>query len=134
MATGPDCWKRCEAAPLIWRSFRPRECDDLDRNAREWIADALRRAQAPEESGDLLGLRGLVRQQLVPRLSQCGAELRNLIAGLGGKFVPPGPAGAPTRGRLDVLPTGRNFFAIDPASGSNANLVALWQSDGRSAA
>ena len=26
----------------------------------------------------------------------------------------PGPAGAPTRGRLDVLPTGRNLTTIDP--------------------
>ena len=34
---------------------------------------------------------------------------------LAGRFVPPGPAGAPARGRLDVLPTGRNLFAIDPA-------------------
>ncbi len=30
-----------------------------------------------------------------------------------GRFVPPGPSGAPTRGRLDVLPTGRNFFSVD---------------------
>jgi cobaltochelatase CobN len=41
-------------------------------------------------------------------------ELRGLLAALDGRFVPPGPAGAPSRGRLDVLPTGRNLFAIDP--------------------
>ena len=35
---------------------------------------------------------------------------------LAGRFVPPGPAGAPARGRLDVLPTGRNLFAVDPRS------------------
>jgi cobaltochelatase CobN len=47
----------------------------------------------------------------------CGpAELRGLLAALDGRFVPPGPAGAPSRGRLDVLPTGRNLFAIDPRS------------------
>jgi len=92
----------------------PAERDELNRAARAWVSDALLRANAPEEGGDLPRLRALVRQQLVPRLSQCGAELSNLIAGLSGKFVPPGPAGAPTRGRLDVLPTGRNFFAIDP--------------------
>ena len=44
------------------------------------------------------------------------AELRGLLAALDGRFVPPGPAGAPSRGRLDVLPTGRNLFAIDPRS------------------
>ena len=52
--------------------------------------------------------------QVIPRLSQCENELQNLLDGLNGRFVPPGPAGAPTRGRIDVLPTGRNFFAIDP--------------------
>jgi cobaltochelatase CobN len=36
------------------------------------------------------------------------------LRALGGQFVPPGPAGAPARGRLDVLPTGRNLYAIDP--------------------
>ena len=47
----------------------------------------------------------------------CGpAEMRGLLAALDGRFVPPGPAGARSRGRLDVLPTGRNLFAIDPRS------------------
>lgn len=40
-------------------------------------------------------------------------ETANLLAGLSGRFVPPGPAGAPSRARPDVLPTGRNFFAVD---------------------
>jgi cobaltochelatase CobN len=40
-------------------------------------------------------------------------ETANLLAGLAGRFVPPGPSGAPSRARPDVLPTGRNFFAVD---------------------
>ncbi|GAB3485274.1 cobaltochelatase subunit CobN [Marinomonas epiphytica] len=40
-------------------------------------------------------------------------EVESLILGLAGGFVPPGPSGAPTRGRLDTLPTGRNFFSVD---------------------
>lgn len=40
-------------------------------------------------------------------------EMAALLRGLDGRFVPPGPSGAPTRGRPDVLPTGRNFFAVD---------------------
>ena len=40
---------------------------------------------------------------------------------LGGRFVAPGPAGAPARGRLDVLPTGRNLYAIDPRSAPTRN-------------
>ena len=49
-----------------------------------------------------------------PKLQSCGGnELGNLLKGLNGQFVSAGPSGAPTRGRLDVLPTGRNFFSID---------------------
>ncbi|MFD1384592.1 cobaltochelatase subunit CobN [Rhodanobacter aciditrophus] len=40
-------------------------------------------------------------------------EVQALLNGLAGQFVPPGPSGAPTRGRLDTLPTGRNFFSVD---------------------
>ena len=40
--------------------------------------------------------------------------MRGLLAALDGRFVPPGPAGAPGRGRIDVLPTGRNLYSIDP--------------------
>ncbi|HEY8260078.1 MAG TPA: cobaltochelatase subunit CobN, partial [Methylosinus sp.] len=45
----------------------------------------------------------------------CGAaESSALLRALSGRFVEPGPAGAPSRGRADVLPTGRNLFCIDP--------------------
>jgi cobaltochelatase CobN len=55
------------------------------------------------------------RAVLATRLSACGeAEMAGLIAGLDGRFVRPGPAGAPTRGRADVLPTGRNLTTLDP--------------------
>ncbi|UOA28683.1 cobaltochelatase subunit CobN [Pseudosulfitobacter sp. DSM 107133] len=42
------------------------------------------------------------------------AEIDGLLAGLAGRFVPPGPSGSPYRGRSDVLPTGRNLFTTDP--------------------
>ena len=42
------------------------------------------------------------------------AEALALLDALDGRFIAPGPAGAPSRGRHDVLPTGRNLFAIDP--------------------
>jgi cobaltochelatase CobN len=46
---------------------------------------------------------------------ECGeAEKGALLAALSGRRVAPGPAGSPHRGRRDVLPTGRNLFAIDP--------------------
>ncbi|QGM96126.1 cobaltochelatase subunit CobN [Methylocystis parvus] len=50
-----------------------------------------------------------------PVRNACAAsERRALIHALSGRFVEPGPAGAPSRGRADVIPTGRNLFCIDP--------------------
>ena len=55
-----------------------------------------------------------IAQSLAPALDACGAqELRQLSRALQGRFVPPGPSGSPSRGRPDVLPTGRNFYAVD---------------------
>ena len=55
-----------------------------------------------------------IRTSLAPNVDACGtAELKGLLTGLAGKFVAPGPSGAPTRGRPDVLPTGRNFYSVD---------------------
>ena len=55
-----------------------------------------------------------LREQIAPLLDACGpAEMRGLLAALSGRFVPAGPSGAPSRGRLDVLPTGRNFYSVD---------------------
>ncbi|MBU6449533.1 MAG: cobaltochelatase subunit CobN [Rhodospirillales bacterium] len=46
---------------------------------------------------------------------ECGAEeISGLLAALDGRRVPPGPSGSPARGRANVLPTGRNMFAVDP--------------------
>jgi cobaltochelatase CobN len=55
-----------------------------------------------------------LREVVAPRLDACGpAEMRGLLDALSGRFVPAGPSGAPSRGRLDVLPTGRNFYSVD---------------------
>ena len=66
------------------------------------------------ETADVLaGVDSLIR----PSVEACGqAEISGLLAGLGGGFVEPGPSGAPTRGRADVLPTGRNFYSVDSRS------------------
>ncbi|PIE08548.1 MAG: cobaltochelatase subunit CobN [Rhodobacterales bacterium] len=55
-----------------------------------------------------------VEHVVKPKVTQCGpAELDGILTAFAGKFVPPGPSGAPTRGRLDTLPTGRNFYSVD---------------------
>ena len=53
------------------------------------------------------------------------AERAALLAALDGRFVAAGPAGAPTRGRADVLPTGRNLFTIDPRAVPTRSAVVL---------
>jgi cobaltochelatase CobN len=51
---------------------------------------------------------------LIPALEQVTDEVDHILEALAGRYVPPGPAGAPTRGMAHILPTGRNFFAVDP--------------------
>ena len=54
-----------------------------------------------------------IKNYLLPRLEKTPQEISNLLRGLEGKYVPSGASGAPTRGRADVLPTGRNFYSVD---------------------
>lgn len=55
-----------------------------------------------------------LQRDLRPRVCASGeAELNGFLTALDGRFVEPGSSGAPTRGRLDVLPTGRNFYSVD---------------------
>ena len=51
---------------------------------------------------------------LVPNLRHMTDEMDNMMHGLAGGYVPPGPAGAITRGNAQILPMGRNFYGVDP--------------------
>lgn len=51
---------------------------------------------------------------LIPLLSKTHEELDHLMDGLAGKYVLPGPSGSPHTGGVSLLPSGRNFFGIDP--------------------
>ncbi|MAH84407.1 MAG: cobaltochelatase subunit CobN [Rhodospirillaceae bacterium TMED8] len=56
----------------------------------------------------------IIETRLRPAVENSGkAEIAGVITALSGKFLEPGPSGAPTRGRPDVLPTGRNFYSVD---------------------
>ncbi len=92
------------------------ERDAFEVKARAWLEGVLQSGYRDNENRELQKIRAFVRQQLVPRIAACSDEIDNILSALCGKFVPPGPAGAPTRGKFDVLPTGRNFFSIDPRS------------------
>jgi cobaltochelatase CobN len=51
---------------------------------------------------------------VVPRIRRTPEELTAVLRALRGRHIPSGPSGAPTRARVDVLPTGRNFYSVDP--------------------
>ncbi len=82
-----------------------------------WDASA-----AGEACKDILGIEdeGVARslrfaaEEVLPRLLRTPEEMRNLLSGLEGGYVPAGPSGSPTRGLVNVLPTGRNFYSVDP--------------------
>ena len=66
-----------------------------------------------------------VTETIGPALdASADAETAGLLTALDGRFVAPGAAGAPTRGRPDVLPTGRNFYSVDTRQVPTA---AAWQ-------
>jgi cobaltochelatase CobN len=93
-----------------WRTFG----DTVER--LELLAQVLvaRRITAAPEWNSTINVLKFVEASLRPTLESCGeSELSGLITGLDGRFVAPGPSGAPTRGRPDVLPTGRNFYSVD---------------------
>ncbi|MFB2768171.1 cobaltochelatase subunit CobN [Pelatocladus sp. BLCC-F211] len=54
-----------------------------------------------------------IQSRLFPALQKTHQEITHLLRGLDGRYVPSAPAGAPTRGRPEVLPTGNNFYTFD---------------------
>ncbi|HEY1540134.1 MAG TPA: cobaltochelatase subunit CobN, partial [Solirubrobacteraceae bacterium] len=107
-ASAGDLVDRLEAAQMAlldalalagWEAGAvPRVCADVLGHADPGVQRALRFAAT----------------EVVPRIRRTPDELHHIVAALHGRHVPAGPSGAPTRGRLDVLPTGRNFYSVDP--------------------
>jgi cobaltochelatase CobN len=121
MADGLDRRRRERLARLIIeaaeRSGLAREAgasncdaDEALRKIDAWLCDL--KDLAIKDGLHIYG-REPVSEDLLWRAS-AAAERNALIAALDAKHVPPGPAGAPQRGRHDVLPTGRNLFTADP--------------------
>lgn len=112
--SGPRPAALAELTAEPWRSAGDSR-ERLELYAAQLIERAL---DGPLELGDGFDdvqlILGHLRDTVAPRLDACGpAEMHGLLAALAGRFVPAGPSGAPSRGRLDVLPTGRNFFSVD---------------------
>ncbi|MCZ4550698.1 cobaltochelatase subunit CobN [Gordonia rubripertincta] len=96
--------------------------DDIETVARElvaacakdnWDSDTITRVAAdhPDDVHQILEFAGT---EIVPRLRQTDQEVPRILHALNGGFIPAGPSGSPLRGLINVLPTGRNFYSVDP--------------------
>jgi len=75
------------------------------------LGDGLDQAEMRETVGTILTF---AVRELIPRLAATTGELDAVLHALDGGHVPAGPSGSPLRGLINVLPTGRNFYAVDP--------------------
>ena len=109
-----------------WSGSRPHALAAMDGGAWRSAGDTVERLEIlaaslvagdyPADDGwhETLRVLSFIEETLRPVVESCGGrELDGLATGLDGRFVAPGASGAPTRGRLDVLPTGRNFYSVD---------------------
>ncbi len=87
--------------------------EHLEQAAAEAVEALLEHIPLPTWGPHSQAVLDWVRADLLPRLEATGQELTQLLHGLDGGYVPAGPSGAPTRGRPEVLPTGRNFYSVD---------------------
>ena len=68
----------------------------------------------PDSDPSVLAVMEFAANEVVPRLAGTTAELTSILHALDGGFVSAGPSGSPLRGLINVLPTGRNFYSVDP--------------------
>lgn len=94
--------------------------DEIEQRARElvqameaagWDAGA---AEGLHDDPEVRRVLRFAADEVVPRLAGTAGELDAVITALSGGFVRPGPSGSPLRGLVNVLPTGRNFYTVDP--------------------
>ncbi|MDK9501041.1 cobaltochelatase subunit CobN [Streptomyces katrae] len=78
-----------------------------------WSREAVASVAAghPQAVADILAF---AADEVVPRLAGTTDEIAHVVRALDGGFVPAGPSGSPLRGLVNVLPTGRNFYSVDP--------------------
>ncbi|MBS4730471.1 cobaltochelatase subunit CobN [Mycobacterium sp. SM1] len=94
--------------------------DHAEAQARELVAALQDTGWNPEAAERLTadpGVAAVLRfaaAEVVPRLAGAAAEIDEVLNALDGRFIKAGPSGSPLRGMVNVLPTGRNFYSVDP--------------------
>lgn len=78
-----------------------------------WAPEAVA-SVAAGHSADVAAVLDFAAREVVPRLAGTTDEIAHVVSALDGGFVPAGPSGSPLRGLVNVLPTGRNFYSVDP--------------------
>lgn len=66
------------------------------------------------DDADVAAILRFAAAEVVPRLAGTAAEVEQILRALDGRFIASGPSGSPLRGLVNVLPTGRNFYSVDP--------------------
>jgi cobaltochelatase CobN len=85
--------------------------------AADWSVDAVPKIAehiVGEQNDAVVAVLRFACQEVVPRLRKTGDEVAAILHALDGGYVPAGPSGSPLRGLINVLPTGRNFYSVDP--------------------
>ncbi|TPN87030.1 cobaltochelatase subunit CobN [Aquimarina algicola] len=85
----------------------------LENKAKNLVRQLLNDDEYESVGKNTQQLLGYIKLHTLPTLHKTSNEIRHLIKGLNGQYIPVGGSGAPTRGRLDILPTGRNFYSVD---------------------
>jgi cobalamin biosynthesis Mg chelatase CobN len=129
-APWPTTWTRLRSADTAWAPWTgpqpdPAPPDGEGGASQPWATrwstsksslgrrSRRRTPRAPEWTATRAVL-ATIETTIRPRLAACGpAEIARAARGPRWPFIAPGPSGAPSRGRLDVLPTGRNFYSVD---------------------
>lgn len=66
------------------------------------------------DNDDVAAILRFAATEVVPRLAGTATEIDQVLRALDGRFIEAGPSGSPLRGLVNVLPTGRNFYSVDP--------------------
>ncbi|AMT70859.1 cobaltochelatase subunit CobN [Mycobacteroides immunogenum] len=94
--------------------------DEIDQQAHSLLTALQNASWSPDAVGDLTDdplvaqILRFAATEVVPRLNGTNGEIDAVLRALDGRFIEAGPSGSPLRGLVNVLPTGRNFYSVDP--------------------